>query len=87
MPPPLPEFYNQSHVIRFAKFDRNERDWLYSPLWLAGAEKTEVGQGTERRPGSRAFAGVTPELRHPPPKNQNTYQCAETRPGTYFSRW
>jgi len=66
----------QSHVICFAKFDRNERDWLYSPLWLAGAETAEVGPGTERRPGSRVFAGVTPEPRHPLLRNQNAYQSA-----------
>jgi len=41
---------------------------------LAGAEMAKVGQGTGRRPGIRAFAEVTPELRHPLLRNQNTYQ-------------
>jgi len=41
---------------------------------LAGAETDKVGQGTGRSPGIRAFAGITPESRHPLPKNQNTYQ-------------
>jgi hypothetical protein len=50
---------------------------------LAGAETDKVGQGTGRSPGIRAFAGITPESRHPLPKNQNTYQFADS--GSY--RW
>jgi hypothetical protein len=40
----------------------------------AGAETTKVGQGTGRRPGIRAFAGVTPGSRYPLLRNQNAYQ-------------
>jgi hypothetical protein len=51
---------------------------------LAGAETAEVGQGTERRPGSKAFAGVTPEPRHSLLRNKNAYQLKRTRPGSSF---